>query len=253
MKKILFKATLTALASVAASLAIASTVVPALGGVVDGNAWLMCIICPLVIAGPASAMGYRQSERLRNAHAQLARAHAELAAAHRRLAEKASRDDMTGMLNRESFFATLEGSRGKEGRGALLIVDADHFKSINDRYGHLAGDEALLQIAAAIQRAVRKGDSLGRIGGEEFAAFLSGASDDEAVQVAERIRGEVEQIRFRPGNAGIVPLTVSIGGTACASDATLPDLLRTADRQLYEAKARGRNVVRLVPALRAAA
>jgi diguanylate cyclase (GGDEF)-like protein len=253
MKKILIKATLTAVASVVASLAVAATVVPALGGVVDGNAWLMCVICPLVIAGPASAMAFRQAERLRSAHAQLARAHAELAAAHRRLADKASRDDMTGMLNRESFFAALEGSRGNESRGALLIVDADHFKSINDRYGHLAGDEALLEIAAAIQRAVRKVDCLGRIGGEEFGAFLAGASDDEAARVAERIRSEVEQIRFRPVNAGTVPLTVSIGGTACASDAALPDLLRAADRQLYEAKSRGRNLVRLVPGLRAAA
>ena len=99
---------------------------------------------------------------------------------------------MTGMLNRESFFAALEGSRRKSDRGALLIIDADHFKKINDNFGHLTGDAALLEIAAAISRAIRVGDILGRIGGEEFGAFLVGASDKEAIRVAERIRREVE-------------------------------------------------------------
>ena len=133
--------------------------------------------------------------------------HAQLAAAHRRLEEKAARDDMTGMLNRESFFATLDGSRRESDRGALLIVDADHFKSINDRYGHLTGDDALLLIAAAIRRGVRSGDVLGRIGGEEFGAFLVGANESEASRIAERIRREVELIRFRPVDERTVPLT----------------------------------------------
>ncbi|TIP53219.1 MAG: GGDEF domain-containing protein, partial [Mesorhizobium sp.] len=73
-----------------------------------------------------------------------------------------------------------------------LVIDADHFKRINDSYGHLTGDEALLLIAGAIERGVRSGDVLGRIGGEEFAAFLVGASEHEAKHVAERIRREVE-------------------------------------------------------------
>ena len=119
---------------------------------------------------------------------------------------------MTGMLNRESFFAALDGSRRKSDRGALLIIDADHFKTINDSYGHLTGDDALLLIASAIERGVRSGDVLGRIGGEEFGAFLVGATEQEAKRVAERIRREVELIRFRPVDERTVPLTVSIGG-----------------------------------------
>ncbi len=149
---------------------------------------------------------------------------------------------MTGMLNRESFFAALDGSRRKSDRGALLIIDADHFKKINDNFGHLTGDDALLAIAAAIERGVRSGDVLGRIGGEEFAAFLAGATDQEAKRVAERIRREVELIRFRPVDERTVPLTVSIGGTTCAKDASVSDLMRAADRRLYEAKHRGRNL-----------
>jgi diguanylate cyclase (GGDEF)-like protein len=242
MTRILIKSGIVAFASVIASLTLAFTLVPALGGVVDGNAIFMCAICPLAIAWPASAYTFRQSERLQIAHRELARAHAQLAAAHRRLAEKAARDDMTGMLNRESFFAALDGSRRETDRGALLIVDADHFKSINDQFGHLTGDEALLLIAAAIRRGVRSGDVLGRIGGEEFGAFLVGADEREASHVAERIRREVELIRFRPVDERTVPLTVSVGGTVCGRGATVSELMRGADRKLYEAKHGGRNL-----------
>lgn len=241
MSRIFLKSTAVAFSSLLASLVLALTLVPAFGGVVDGNAWLMLTICPLAIAWPASAYTFWQGEKLKGAHRELARAHAQLAAAHRRLEEKASRDTMTGMLNRESFFALLDGSRRRSDRGALLIVDADHFKKINDSYGHLTGDRALLEIAAAISSGVRAGDVLGRIGGEEFGAFLVGASDQEAIRVAERIRREVERIRFQPVEGKVLPLTVSIGGTPCRSGANVSELMHAADKRLYEAKDRGRN------------
>lgn len=241
MNRIFLKSTAVAVASLLVSWLVAIAVVPALGGVVDGNAWLMLTVCPLVTAWPASAYTFWQGEKLKSAHRELARAHAELAAAHRRLQEEASRDSMTGMLNRERFFAVLDGSRRRTDRGALLIIDADHFKNINDSYGHLAGDRALLKIAAAISSAVRAGDVLGRIGGEEFGAFLVGASEEDAARVAERIRREVEAIRFQPVDGVVLPLTVSIGGTQCAPEANVSELMRAADRRLYEAKGRGRN------------
>jgi diguanylate cyclase (GGDEF)-like protein len=242
MTSIFLRALLVSVLAVAGSLLVAVTVVPMMGGTVDGNAWLMCIVCPLATAFPASAYTFWQSDRLKHAHRELARAHAQLAATHRRLAEKASRDDMTGMLNRESFFAALDGSRRRSDRGALLIIDADHFKKINDNFGHLTGDDALLEIAAAISRGVRSGDILGRIGGEEFGAFLIGATEPEAAAVAERIRREVEKVCFQPAGEQQVPLTVSIGGTVCALGATVSELMRAADRRLYEAKNRGRNL-----------
>lgn len=241
MIRIILKSTLVALFSIGAYYLVAVTIVPALGGTVDGNAWLI-----LAIALPCSAYTFWQKEKLAKALSELETTHAELAATHRKLAEKARRDDMTGMLNRESFFAVLDSTRQQERRGALLIIDADHFKSINDSHGHLTGDNALLEIAAAIRRGVRAGDILGRIGGEEFAALLSGATDEEALQVAERIRKEVEQIRFRPDER-TVPLTVSIGGIDCEPGATVSDLMRVADRRLYEAKRRGRNRAVLEP------
>lgn len=242
MKRIFLKSTIVAFASVVASILLAAVVVPALGGTLDGNAWVMLVMCPLTIAWPASAYTFWQSEKLRRAHDQLARAHAELAAAHKRLEEKSKRDPMTGMLNRETFFASLDRSRRRTDRGALLIIDADHFKRINDSFGHLTGDKALLEIAGAIARAVRAGDVLGRIGGEEFAAFLVGAGSQEAQRIAERIRREVEQIRFQPADGRTMPLTVSIGGTTCLREANVSDLMRVADKHLYEAKSRGRNL-----------
>lgn len=242
MNSVVVRSGVVALASIVASLALALTIVPALGGTVDGNAWIMCILCPLIIAWPTSAYTFWQSDRLKAAHRELARTHAQLAAAHRRLSEKASRDDMTGMLNRESFFAVLDRSRRKSDRGALLVIDADHFKAINDTYGHLTGDEALLLIAAAIRDGVRAGDVLGRIGGEEFGAFLIGAGEEEARIVAERIRQGVESVRFRPAEGRSMPLTVSIGGTVCGQDSTISELMRIADSYLYTAKNGGRNL-----------
>lgn len=253
MKSVVFRSGLVAVASAVASLGIMLVVVPMTGGTVDGVGLVMGIVCPIVIAWPASAWTIYQGRKLRAAHRELSRAHAELAAAHRRLAEKAKLDEMTGMLNREAFFAAIDGTRRNPERGALLIIDADHFKKINDNYGHLTGDEALLEISAAIARGVRKDDVLGRIGGEEFAAFLAGATPDEAHRIAERIRREVEMIRFRPDREATVPLTVSIGGTHCPQGATVPELMRAADRKLYEAKRTGRNRSVFAPLQAAAA
>ena len=246
MNRILTRSAIVALVSVLASILATRSFVPALGGTIDAGTWFLCTMCPLAIAWPTSAYAFWQGEKLKKAHRDLARTHAQLAAAHRRLEEKASRDDMTGLLNRESFFAVLECSRRKADRGALLIVDADHFKTVNDRFGHLAGDDALRLIANAIQHGLRSNDVLARIGGEEFGAFLVGATVQEALQVAERVRREVEAILFCPEGTQ-VPLTVSIGGTVCGESATVAEIMRGADLRLYEAKHGGRNLVVIEP------
>ena len=243
IRSIVSKSAIVAIASVLASLAIVSIVVPMIGGTVDGNAWVMSIVCPLVIAGPASAHMFWQRDRLCRAHDELAQAHILLAQAHAQLREKASRDDMTGMLNRENFFASLDRTRGNAGRGVLLLVDADHFKRINDGWGHLVGDDALQAIAAAIGRGVRSGDILGRIGGEEFGVLVRAGTEREGLRVAERIRREVELIQFRPRGERLVPLTVSVGAANCDVDASVSELMRAADERLYEAKRGGRNCV----------
>lgn len=250
MKEIVLKAAMVAAAAAAASLAIVLTVMPAIGGEVGGNAIFMSVLCPLVIAFPHSAHMFWQKRRLADtladltaAHDELADAHMQLAEAHARLSEKARHDVMTGLLNRETFFATLKNTRRRTDSGTLLIIDADNFKYINDTHGHLQGDEALLLIADAIRKGVRSDNLVGRIGGEEFAAFLPGASVDEALIVAERIRLGVEALRFSPGAGKYLPLSVSIGAARLRPHLSWSELMREADRRLYEAKRRGRNRV----------
>lgn len=260
MKQILAKAALIAVGSAAASLLIVLTVVPAIGGVVEGNALLMALVCPLVIAFPASLHDLLQRRKLADAlaeltvaHDELADAHMQLAEAHARLSEKARHDDMTGLLNRETFFATLKNTRRRTDSGVLLIIDADNFKYINDTHGHPQGDAALLLIAEAIRNGVRDGDLVGRIGGEEFAAFLGGIDAEEAMIVAERIRLNVEALRFSPGDGKYLPLSVSIGAARLRPHVSWSEMMREADRRLYEAKRRGRNRVVFEGGTRAAA
>lgn len=250
MKQVIAKAAFSAIVSAGISLALVVTLLPVRGAMADSNAVMMAVLCPLVIAFPASIHFFLQKKKLAEAieeitvaHENLAAAHAELERAHIRLAEKARHDDMTGLLNREAFFAALKGTRRRSDEGVMLIVDADHFKYINDTHGHAQGDVALLMIAEAIRAGVRADDIVGRIGGEEFAAFLCGATQEEALLVAERIRLGVEGLRFSPGEGKYLPLSVSIGAARLRPHLSWSQLLREADSRLYEAKARGRNRV----------
>lgn len=223
---------------------------PLAGGEVDFSAVPVKIFCPFVVIFAGSVYFLLQKRKLRQAisdltfvHSQLAETHAELAAAYAQLAEKARHDEMTGLLNRETFFKAFGNTRRRSDTGALLIVDADNFKYINDTHGHQQGDVALLLIADAIRRSVRENDIVGRIGGEEFAAFLPGASVEDAMLVAERMRIAVEELRFHPGEGKYLPLSVSIGATRFRPNVALAEMMREADIRLYEAKRRGRNRV----------
>lgn len=260
MTQIILKAAGAAALAVIASLLVVLTFVPMLGGSVDGNGLVMSVACPVVIAFPASAYLLRQKARLADtlqeltiAHDQLAHAHVKLAQAHAHLEERARLDGMTGLLNRSAFFEALLGERENAQAGALLLADADYFKQVNDTYGHQQGDEAIRLIARAIAGSIRESDLVGRIGGEEFAVFLRGANQDDAVHFAERIRKSVESIRFEPAPGMRLPLSVSIGATRMRSDATWAELMREADRHLYEAKHHGRNLVVFEGAVKVAA
>lgn len=259
-RSILIKSTVATALSVAASLLLAITIVPALGGVVDGNAWLMCILCPLVIAYPASAWQFFQAMRLRRAHAEIARLHRELEEAHRdlmashgELAERARHDALTGLLNREGFFGALHEAVVGDPSGVLLMIDADHFKAINDQFGHPVGDRALRAIGDVIAGSVAVDGLAGRIGGEEFAVYLRGAALEEGAEIAEQIRRSVSALDIEPGNGAPVPLSVSVGCASRSVGGSLEALLAAADRQLYRAKRRGRNRVALPAKAKAAA
>jgi two-component system cell cycle response regulator len=158
--------------------------------------------------------------------------------------EMALTDPLTGLYNRRylrrHLSALIESVPRR--RLAVLMVDVDHFKSINDRYGHTFGDRALRLIADALRVNTRVFDSVARYGGEEFVVVMPGAAPTESIAAAERLRMAVEQIEFNV--AGVrMPLTVSIG-VACSGSGSPEALLQAADIALYEAKHNGRNRVK---------
>jgi len=158
-------------------------------------------------------------------------------------------DGLTGLNNRRRFdeYLQTEWRRAIRERAALslLLVDVDNFKHYNDSYGHLAGDEALKQVAAAIQECChRPADLPARFGGEEFAVVLPDTPGPGASQLAETIRCKVEQLQLFPDSAGTRrQLTVSVGGvtTIPQSNTSLLEFMARTDQALYEAKKQGRN------------
>ena len=167
-----------------------------------------------------------------------------LASRVRELQRQSRTDTLTRIPNRRYFdervASEFERARRKQGAVALLVVDIDHFKQFNDRFGHARGDEILKQVAERLCHGVRRGDSVCRYGGEEFAVILPGASSEEAHVVAESLREIVE--RGASPDAGI---TVSIGvvSTYDAEFENVDDMFHAADRAMYRAKDMGRNRV----------
>jgi diguanylate cyclase (GGDEF)-like protein len=165
----------------------------------------------------------------------------------------ATTDDLTKLLNRRQFFASFQDEferARRQGRPlSLIMIDADHFKDVNDRHGHAVGDEVLRVLAERCRGLFRATDILGRIGGEEFAAALAETDLAEALDTAERVRREVAGEPITVGTDRL-RVTVSVGVAAHGGDpADSADLLQRADRALYAAKAGGRNRVSTDPGL----
>lgn len=153
-----------------------------------------------------------------------------------RLSFLSCKDSLTGLNNRRTFF-DLASQRNQQCKTAiLLMLDADHFKQINDTYGHPAGDTCLKAIAYTLQRNLRTDDVIGRIGGEEFAILLANTTPDIARVISERL---VIPIPFRAGPAHLT-VTLSIGAVVTSPDTPLDVLFSLADRALYQAKSEGR-------------
>lgn len=164
-----------------------------------------------------------------------------------RLSELAHTDALTGLYNRRAYDQELarEWRRVQRNGAALsvLLIDADHFKSINDQHGHAVGDRVLQALAALIQRSAREIDVAARIGGEEFAVLLSDTGATSALNVAERIRSQIAQSDTMP----VTGVTVSIGVATLAAEESAASLQHRADQALYMAKSQGRNRVVLAP------
>ena len=167
------------------------------------------------------------------------------------LCELSSRDALTGLANRRQFELMLSRELDRVARGGepalVLMVDIDHFKGVNDTYGHAAGDVVLQQVARALLDCVRPMDTVARFGGEEFAIILPSCPAAFGMTVAERVRRRVEDTAIKVSMHETISTTISIGGAFAPqwvrSSAVL--WIDRADRQLYLAKAEGRNCVRL--------
>ncbi|MDF2734173.1 MAG: diguanylate cyclase domain [Chloroflexota bacterium] len=210
--------------------------------------------------------GFAQMERIKSLrrrreadHRELERVHRELERVHRELERTARIDPLTGAGNRRRLHEDLLAVRSNIDRSGatygLMEIDLDHFKGINDKLGHLAGDDVLRRVVEAVQAATRTNDAVYRYGGEEFVVILPMNNRDELFAAAERLRTAVLELGIEhPANPSIDVVSISIGATLIGDDKLeLSDeqWFWVVDRAMYAAKAGGRNQVRLATGLAA--
>lgn len=203
--------------------------------------WLsaLCFIFVTSMLGTITSYVLRkQYERL--IHSRNALSHSE-----QRLRDIAIRDPLTGLYNRrfmdETFAVHFESLAPMF---SLLMVDVDHFKTVNDTYGHSCGDEIIQRVAGILTSAIRKYDVACRYGGDEFLLILNGCGPDDAMAKANKIKQDIENIIVDPQDDTQRPLTASIGVAQCPLNGTSRDaILKAVDAALYQAKENGRNRV----------
>ena len=191
-------------------------------------------------------------------YSELLQAKTALETANRSLSHVATLDGLTGVPNRRMMDEMLERAWRRAMRDttplSLIMIDVDHFKDYNDRFGHLEGDRCLIRVANAMRSALRRPDDfLARFGGEEFLAFPASAPVEMAVGLAERLRVTVEQLPMeapRSGEPRRVTISAGVAGLDSVSSGSVADLIASADRALYTAKKAGRNRVIRAPSPR---
>ena len=177
----------------------------------------------------------------------------ELLNAQKMLEFRASHDPLTGIWNRRAVLDRLCEELARVEREAtssgVIMADIDYFKQVNDRYGHLAGDEVLQAVAQRMKATLRPYDFLGRYGGEEFLIVLPGCDGKKAYEAAQRIRNAVCAAPVRLSSSVTIPVTLSLGVTACPCGKKVEavSIIEPADRALYLAKNGGRNRVEWLP------
>ena len=187
----------------------------------------------------------QMADKLRQSHAEIMATNEAMQQQNQVLETLSITDSLTGLYNRNKLDAILtdELARFKrtQRRFALLMLDIDHFKKLNDTYGHLTGDEVLRNVARILAQSIRSIDYAARYGGDELIIILVETSTDQAEKTAERIRSQVEGAQYSP-NGATIAVTVSIGIVQCQPDDMTPtSVLSRADKALYQAKQAGRN------------
>ncbi len=169
----------------------------------------------------------------------------ELIASREAMRERATHDALTGVWNRAAVLDMLQLEFNRSGREnqplSVIMLDLDHFKQVNDTFGHQAGDEVLREVTHRVQCGLRSYDALGRYGGEEFVVIAPGCDEESAFSLAERLRTAVNAAPVSTAT-GLIPVTVSLGIASLSEDINSPEsLLRDADKALYGAKSAGRD------------
>ncbi len=218
---------------------------------VDARAALCAIAGQVAGAIHMATVNGRLGQALRlveQQSADLAQANAHLAIANDELEKLSLLDGLTGVANRRRFDAALDSEWRRARRHgqplSLLLIDVDHFKSFNDEYGHLAGDDALRRIAATLQATLTRADDLvARFGGEEFAVLLPAASHEDALRCSRHLLNAVSELALPHARSPIGRLSISLGGATALTDAggEARALVEAADQSLYRAKREGRN------------
>lgn len=175
---------------------------------------------------------------------EVGRMYRETLISNQELREENERDALTGVFSRRAILERADALIHGPGDVAMAVVDLDHFKAVNDSYGHQVGDEVLVWIAGRMSTCLRGGDAVGRLGGEEFVVLFSGADSEVALKAGERIRQALADSTIATG-AGHLSITASVGiATRISSGETASSVLGRADQALYAAKAAGRNQVK---------
>ena len=168
---------------------------------------------------------------------------------HEKALDLASHDPLTGLYNRRAFDESLEREFERHHRYntdlSLVMLDLDHFKSVNDRFGHKAGDEVLETVAGIIKAAVRSTDLAARLGGEEFGVILPNTKQNESLRLARRIQDRLRQTTLRFGDVNLrQTVSQGVAGTETGAIKEPDDLIKMADQAMYQAKREGRNTIR---------
>ena len=184
--------------------------------------------------------------RLREFNQQLAKAMQDIGAAMRVIQDQATHDELTGIHNRRFIMEAIHTEKSRAERTGeqfcVLLLDLDHFKRINDQFGHLAGDQTLIAISQTVARDMRAMDCFGRYGGEEFLLLMPRTMQAGAQNGAERMRVRISGTEFDHVEPGL-RVTVSIGVAQWGTGESAEQLIALADQALYSAKAEGRNRV----------
>jgi diguanylate cyclase (GGDEF)-like protein len=219
--------------------------IPCFMGEGDGKNSLKAAI--VAVSSRAGAFEREDVEDLRTLAGMMAPA-LDNAVQHRKVDDLSRTDGLTGLLNHRTFQVIFDGkinSMGRYGKSmAVVMVDADKFKTVNDTYGHSVGDEVLVELSKRLKALVRKNDAVARYGGEEFAVVLDSVDEENARIIAEKMRKAISSKPFATAS-GALPITASFGFSILRKDETTTkrEFLDQADQALYHAKENGRNRV----------